>query len=147
MSDIDLTDSDIEVQPHQVNQRAASEAAARAAALHSELSDSSSTDSSSDESSDGEEYVMDNDTVAFYRSPRLAPGLYIIRPENVPDGFFKLYVDQDGRERIVFHRHDRRNRFLRNAFFRRIDRPGLGIIQRPRIHFWPIRFDPRRNDR
>ncbi len=157
MSDIELTDSDIEVQPQQVNQRAARdaaardaaardaaarEAAARAAALHTELSG----DESSDESSDGE-YIMDDDTVAFYRTPPMAPGLYLIRPENVPDGFFKLQVDQDGRERIAFFPHDRPTQLVRTAYFRRIDNHGLGIIQEPRIHFQPIRNDPRRNER
>jgi hypothetical protein len=94
-------------------------------------------------------YEMDNSTYDFFQIPRcMPPGFYVLRPYNVTNGYFKLYVRDDGTESIAFIAIDREVSKIRRAFYRNtIRRQDAGYEgQYPPPHY-ERPSDPRKRKR
>lgn len=80
----------------------------------------------------------------FYskETPSMDPGMYVLRPVNVPDGYFRLFVDEHGTERLVYYPHGHLAAKLRNGLFKMMKHPKLNLTVSPLIHLMhPL--DPR----
>ncbi len=148
MSDIVLTDSDIEILPQEAQQHPTLIGLQKAHQHPNPIGPfTSEVYSSTDEDDDtiDSDYEFDTNTEHFHKAPLLAKGVYTFRPINVPDGYFKVFVDEKGQERMVFFKHDKLHRLLQKAKLKTIKKPRLGALmnQRPTIHFLPPHQDPR----